>query len=114
MRTIAFASKKFDSDLAAFCRGAAVPREISASVASILAGVRVRGDAALVRYARKFDGARLRPARFRVTAREVARAVEALPASSRKALRAVRAAVEGYSPGLVGEERARRAGWGEV
>lgn len=105
MRTIAFASKKFDSDLAAFCRGAAVPREISASVASILAGVRVRGDAALVRYARKFDGARLRPARFRVTAREVARAVEALPASSRKALRAVRAAVEDFN------RRAIPLGW---
>ena len=64
MRTLSFASKQFDSELAAFCRGAAVLRRISDAVAAILAGVRSGGDAAVARYALKFDGARLQPPRF--------------------------------------------------
>ena len=97
MRTLAFASKRFDSELAAFCRGAAVSGEVSGTVAAILADVRRLGDAAVARYARKFDGARLRPGSFRVGAREIAAAARSMAPASRRALRAVHAAVEEFN-----------------
>lgn len=97
MRTISFASKRFDSDLAVFCRGAAVSKGVSSSVAAILADIRVRGDAAVAHYALKFDGARLRPRDFRVSAREIAAASKRLAPDRRRALRAVHAAVRDFN-----------------
>jgi histidinol dehydrogenase len=97
MRTLDFASKKFDSELALFCRGAAVPAAISRSVASILSGVRRGGDRAVARYALKFDGARLKPRQFRVRAGEIAAASRGLSPSGRRALRAVHAAVREFN-----------------
>ena len=70
MRTLHHASKTFSADLAAFCRGAVVPREIADSVAAILADVRARGDEALSYYAAKFDGAKLRGRGVHVTGHE--------------------------------------------
>ena len=60
MRILIHASKTFADDLAAFCRGTVVPKEIADSVAAILADVRGRGDEAVAYYAAKFDGAKLR------------------------------------------------------
>ena len=97
MRTLDFASKKFDSELALFCRGAAVPAAISRSVASILSGVRRGVDRAVARYALKFDGARLKPRQFRVRAGEIAAASRGLSPSGRRALRAVHAAVREFN-----------------
>jgi histidinol dehydrogenase len=97
VRTISYASKQFDTDLAVFCRGAAVSAEISGSVTAILADIRARGDAAVAHYAFKFDGARLKPREFRVGAREIAAAAMRFPAESRIALRAVQAAVEEFN-----------------
>ena len=97
MRTLTFASKRFDSELAAFCRGAEVPRKISESVAKILAGVRDGGDAAVARYALTFDKARLRPRDFRVTAREIAAAARSLPLDRRRALSAAYAAIVDFN-----------------
>lgn len=93
MLALSYMSKTFGADLAAFCQGASVPEEISSSVADILASVRQGGDKAVAAYALKFDGARLFPRDFRVTKAEIAAASKALPASSRKALKAVHAAV---------------------
>lgn len=86
MRTLHHSSKTFDDELAAFCRGAAVPREISDSVAAILADVRARGDEAVAYYAAKFDGAKLRAREFRVKPTELAAAARRLPAAQRRAL----------------------------
>ncbi len=97
MRTVSFASRKFDSVLADFCRGAAVSPGISAAVAAILAGVRSGGDAAVARYALKFDGARLSPASFRVGARELGAASAGLTGARLRALRSVRAAVREFN-----------------
>ena len=97
MRTLSFASKRFDSDLAAFCRGAAVSGEVSRSVAAILSGVRTRGDAAVARWALRFDGARLRPGEFRVGSREIAEAAEGLSPGRRAALRAAHAAIRDFN-----------------
>jgi hypothetical protein len=54
-------SKRFDSDLAAFCRGAAVRRRSPARSPRSLPTCASRGDAAVAAYALKFDGARLKP-----------------------------------------------------
>lgn len=97
MRTIHHGSKTFAEDLAAFCRGALVPKEISDSVASILADVRVRGDEAVSYYAAKFDGAKLRAREFRVNPNDIAAAAKALPQAEMRALVAARDNVLAYN-----------------
>jgi histidinol dehydrogenase len=86
MRTLHHGSKTFSEELAAFCRGAAAPREITEAVTAILADVRARGDEALAYYAAKFDGAKLRVRDFRVPVAELAAAVKRLPAAEARAL----------------------------
>ena len=72
MRLLRSSAPNFRSELARFCAAAAAPAEIRDAVASILADVRARGDAAIADYVRKFDKAELAPAQFRVSATELA------------------------------------------
>ncbi|GAB1489928.1 histidinol dehydrogenase [Opitutaceae bacterium] len=88
MRLLSFASKSFDTELADFCRGAVVTREISDSVAAILADVRQRGDEAVSYYAAKFDGAKLRARDFRLKASDLAAAAKRIGPAERKAMAA--------------------------
>ncbi len=88
MRLLSFASKSFDSELADFCRGAVVTREISDSVAAILADVRHRGDEAVSYYAAKFDGAKLRARDFRLKPSDLAAAAKRIGPAERKAMAA--------------------------
>jgi histidinol dehydrogenase len=97
VRTLSFASKQFDSDLAVFRSGAAISREVSDSVAAILSDIRARGDAAVAHYALRFDGARIKPGGFRVGAREIADAARRLPAARRAALSAAHASIEDFN-----------------
>lgn len=97
MHTIHFASKTFPDELAVFCRGAMAPREIVDAVAAILADVRTRGDEAVVYYAAKFDGAKLRARDLRVPAADLAAAAKRLPAAEMKALQAARAEIEAFN-----------------
>lgn len=97
MRTLHFTDKSFATELAAFCRGAEVSREISASVAAILADVRARGDLAVANYAAKFDGAKLRSREFRVPAAELAAAAKRLPAAETRALREAHASIVDFN-----------------
>ncbi|MEO7414039.1 MAG: histidinol dehydrogenase [Opitutaceae bacterium] len=90
MRTLVHTSKSFADDLAAFCRGSIVPKEIVDSVAAILADVRGRGDEAVGYYAAKFDSARLRPRDFPVRESELAGAAKRLPPAELRALSAAR------------------------
>jgi histidinol dehydrogenase len=101
MRTLHHASKTFADDLAAFCRGSVVPKEITDSVAAILADVRVRGDEAVSYYAAKFDSAKLRARDFPVKPTDLAAAAKRLPAADLRALKAARdSIVEFNSRGL--------------
>lgn len=97
MRTLHHASKNFSAELAAFCRGAVVSPQIVDSVAAILADVRERGDEAVVYYAAKFDGAKLRARDLRVKPAELAAAAKRLPASERKAIIAARDSVVAFN-----------------
>lgn len=90
MQLLHHTSKTFQDDLAAFCRGTVVPKEVADSVAAILADVRVRGDEAVSYYAAKFDGAKLRAREFRVPAAELAAAPKRLPPAELRALQAAR------------------------
>ena len=81
MRTLHHSSKTFADELAAFCRGSVVPKEISDSVAAILADVRIRGDEAVSYYAAKFDSAKLRARDFPVKVTDLAAAAKRLPAA---------------------------------
>ncbi len=97
MRTLNYSDKSFTAELAAFCRGSEVPREISASVATILADVRARGDLAVANYAAKFDAAKLRSRDFRVSAAELAAAAQRLPAADKRALREAHASIVDFN-----------------
>jgi len=86
VRFLQASSKTFASDLAEFCRGAVVSKEIQDSVTAILADVRARGDEAVVYYAAKFDGAKLRGRDIRVKPTELTAAAKSLSAVERKAM----------------------------
>lgn len=97
MRSLHHASKTFDADLAEFCRSAVAPKEITESVAAILADVRERGDEAVVYYAAKFDGAKLRARDLRIKESDIAAAAKRLPAAERRALVAARDSIVAYN-----------------
>lgn len=88
MRVLRSSSKTFANDLADFCRGAVVPKELQDSVAAILADVRSRGDEAVAYYAAKFDSAKLRARDFLLKPSDLQAALTALPANERKAMEA--------------------------
>jgi histidinol dehydrogenase len=96
MRILQHAAKTFSTELADFCRGANVPREISDAVTAILTDVRTRGDEAVSYYAAKFDGAKLRGRDFRVPAAEIAAAASRLPAAEKRALEAAHESIETF------------------
>lgn len=97
MRTLHHTAKTFADELAAFCRGAAVPREIADAVTAILDDVRGRGDEAVSYYAAKFDGAKLRARDFRVPPVQLAAAAKRLPAAERRALVAAQASIADFN-----------------
>ena len=97
MRTLNYASKGFVADLAEFCRGSDAPREISDAVASILAEVRARGDAAVAEYSAKFDRAFLAPGGFRVGREEIGAAARGLAAGDRRALAAAHRSIVAFN-----------------
>jgi histidinol dehydrogenase len=108
-------SKTFASELADFCRGALVAKDVQDSVAAILADVRTRGDEAVSYYAAKFDGAKVRGRDFRVPPAQLAAAAKALPAAERRAMLDARANIEAFHRhGQVADWTARNRHGAEV
>lgn len=105
MRTLHHSSKTLADELAAFCRGSIVPKEISDSVTAILADVRLRGDEAVSYYAAKFDSAKLRARDFPVKVTDLAAAAKRLPAAELRALKAARDSIVDFN------QRGRSANW---
>ncbi len=87
MRILEFNDRAFRPALERFCRAAAPDPELRATVAAVLDDVARRGDRAVAEYTRKFDGAALKPAEFRVPPEELAAAARRLPPADRAALR---------------------------
>jgi histidinol dehydrogenase len=97
VRVLTFTDKSFHDDLAAFCRGAIVSKEISDSVRTILEDVRSRGDEAVSYFAAKFDGAKLAPRAFRVKESEIVSARKRLQSVDQKAIESSLEAVVAFN-----------------
>lgn len=65
-------------------------------VAGIIADVRARGDAAVIALTERFDGMTLTPETLAISPREVAEAVEKVPAAERAALEQAAARIRAY------------------
>jgi len=77
-------------------RRAAVSAEAEEVVRPILAGVREKGDTALLEYAKRFDGASLTPGTLQVTPDEVTQAFDYLQPEAIEALRLAAARIEHF------------------
>lgn len=97
MRVLTYTDKSFHDDLAAFCRGAIVTKEIADSVRTILEDVRSRGDEAVSYFAAKFDGAKLAPRAFRVKESEIVSARKRLQSVDQKAIESSLEAVVAFN-----------------
>ncbi|WP_404425448.1 histidinol dehydrogenase [Nibricoccus sp. IMCC34717] len=97
MRLLKSNSKTFNTDLAEFCRGASVPKEIQDAVTGILADVRQRGDEAVAYYTAKFDGAKVRARDVRVKPSDLAAAAKALPKADLRAMQDAHANILAYN-----------------
>lgn len=75
-----------DRRIAAFNARPAFPEEAERAAAEVLADVRKNGDAAIRRAVEKFEGAKLTPARFRVSDAELVEAESRVPAETRRAV----------------------------
>ena len=78
---------KFQQALDRFISNAAKSSDVAAVVTDVLADVRRRGDAALLEYTEKFDGARLEAKDLRVPAADLKKAVFQLGVADRLAIR---------------------------
>jgi len=80
-----------------FLKRPAFADEAETAAAEVLQAVRQRGDAAVLTYAREFDGARLTAARMRVTPEEVAAATAAVDPAFRRAVREARKRIAAFA-----------------
>jgi histidinol dehydrogenase len=78
---------KFRKALRNFCERASVSGDVSDVVTAVLADVRAEGDAAVLRYTEKFDGAQLEAKEMRVSPAELKAALKSLSPVDRKAIR---------------------------
>jgi histidinol dehydrogenase len=87
MRRFRFTDPGFEAEFAAFADARRdTPVDVDAAVAQVLAAVRGEGLAAVLRYARQFDGADLTEATIRVSAEEIEAGDQACPAAVREAI----------------------------
>jgi histidinol dehydrogenase len=108
MRRLATTQADFDAQLAELLAfEAAQDPQVDVTVAAILADVKVRGDAAVLEYTRKFDGVSASAlAELEIPRAELQTALQRIPAVRREALEAATARVRDY------HERQRAQSWG--
>jgi histidinol dehydrogenase len=71
--------------------------KVRSVVMKILSEVQAKGDAALIRYTKKFGGPSLTPSQIPVAPAETAQAIVGLPADTRRAISAARANVRNFA-----------------
>ncbi|MFA7229902.1 MAG: histidinol dehydrogenase [Victivallaceae bacterium] len=86
MKKLYYREKDFLKNLSQLYMRPSYPPEIEDSVRAILADVKSKGDAALVKYAEKFDHVKLTPETFRVSEDEVKQALLKVDRESKKAV----------------------------
>lgn len=84
-KIIKYSSRAKSAVIERFLEREAFPAPAEKAAASVLAGIRKDGDKAVSRYCLKFDGARLKPADFAVTDKEIREAGRQITPSFRKA-----------------------------
>ncbi|MEI6071811.1 MAG: histidinol dehydrogenase [Verrucomicrobiae bacterium] len=97
MKVLRPEDKGYKKAIAALGRRAAPDPEVRAVVAKILAAVGSKGDAALIRYTKKFGGPALTAVQIPVAPAETARAIAELPAETRRAIFAARTNVRNFA-----------------
>ena len=98
LKIVEWSEKKRQSrTVAAFLERSAFPEEAEKAAAEVLAAIRARGDAAVAEYVAKFEGAKLAPSAFRVSAAELKKVDAAVPAALKRAVRDAHARVMRFS-----------------
>ena len=97
MKKIRFDSPDFEKDLRALYERPSFPPEVGKQAAAIIEEVRADGDAALIRFAEKFDHVTLSPDRFRVGDEEIEAAKKALTPAQKRAIRTALAQVRAFA-----------------
>jgi len=87
----------FEQTLARLLDRAPFDSDAEAAAERIIEAVRKQGDAAVARFARKFDGVSLSPNQFRVSDDEIEAAEEVLPAPARRAIRLAHRHIRDYA-----------------
>lgn len=95
----------YEKSLATLNRRAIPDPKVRATVEEIVAAIEKEGDAALLRYTKKFGGPALAASQIPVAPAETARALAELPASTRRAIAAARANVRNFA------RRSMRKSW---
>jgi len=97
MKVLRHSDRGYEKALAALNRRATPDPKVRALVAEILSDVEEKGDAALLRYTKKFGGPSLGASQIPVAPAETARAIAELPAETRRAISAARANVRNFA-----------------
>ncbi|MEI6032842.1 MAG: histidinol dehydrogenase [Verrucomicrobiae bacterium] len=97
MRVLRPEDKGYKKAIAALSRRAVADPKVRAVVSKILAAVEAKGDAALIRYTKKFGGPALLASQIPVSPAETARAIAELPADARRAISAARTNVRNFA-----------------
>ena len=98
VRIVEWAAKRPQSRFVTkFLERSAFPEEAEKAAAEVLAAVRAEGDAAVARYVERFEGAKLKPARFRVTDAELDAAAAQVPQALKRAVKDAYARVMRFS-----------------
>ena len=98
LRIVDWSAKKRPSKIVtSFLARSAFPAEAETAASAVLAAIRARGDAAVAEYVAKFEGAKLAPAQFRVSAAELKKVDAAVPAALKRAVKDAHARVLRFS-----------------
>lgn len=97
MKVLRPKDRGYEKSLAALNRHSAPDPKVRSLVADILSDVAKDGDAALLRYTKKFGGPALSASQIPVAPAETARAIAELPAATRRAISAARANVRNFA-----------------
>lgn len=88
MKKLQFSEKAaFQNDLSVFCDQATVAADTASVVSGVLSDVRKSGDAAVLKYTKKFDGASLSASAMQVPLQEMKAAEKSLSSSDKKMIR---------------------------
>ena len=90
-------SKRQNRAVTEFLERSAFPEEAERAAFEVLAAIRARGDEAIAEYVAKFEGAKLHPKQFRVSAAEMENVDAAVPSALKRAVKDAYARVMRFS-----------------